>query len=235
MKRIPKTGEFYRDIENKLYQIAAVAEHTETGEELVIYQALYGTYRVYASPLSVFNRKADSSLHPQAQQEYVFEPVKFLAKRRGTPKNFPDKPGGREVSDEEEFLDSGSEFEELLFEDPFDELFHGENRDEEVVRGRDEETKIEINKETEEESHKETEEEAKNEATKWLEYFLDADGYEKQLEILAQMRGKVGQRELGSICLVLGIPVLSGDEDMQMANIIKHLETRMHYDTRRLR
>ena len=59
--------------------------------------------------------------------------------------------------------------------------------------------------------------------------------YEKQLEVLAQMRGKVGKRELDSICLVLGIPASSGDEDSQIFNIKKHLETRMRYDNRRLR
>ena len=67
------------------------------------------------------------------------------------------------------------------------------------------------------------------------EKFLDAESYEKQLEVLAQMRGKVGKRELDSICLVLGIPASSGDEDSQIFNIKKHLETRMRYDNRRLR
>ena len=37
-----------------LYDIKAVAEHTKTGEPLVIYQELYGDRKVYATPIATF-------------------------------------------------------------------------------------------------------------------------------------------------------------------------------------
>lgn len=169
MERKPRAGEFYRHFKGRLYQVIAVATHTETGEELVIYQALYGDFSLYARPLSMFMSRTDREKYPDALQEYRFERVEL------------------------------------------------NNNDEEGqgIENFPEEQEPQVNP--------------------WLERFLEADGYDKQLEALNQMRGKVGQRELDSLYLILDIQPAYGDVEEQLRRIMKDLETRKRYDGSRLR
>lgn len=73
MKHVPQANEIYRHFKGNLYQILTLAQHSETGEMLVIYQAMSGDYKTYARPIEIFLDKLDKVKYPQGNQEYRFE------------------------------------------------------------------------------------------------------------------------------------------------------------------
>ena len=64
-------------MENKyMYRIIGQAIHSETREELMVYQAMYGDKLMFVRPMEMFLEEVDREKYPDIRQKYRFEAVK---------------------------------------------------------------------------------------------------------------------------------------------------------------
>ena len=82
-RQIPEPGQivkhFKREFESQdnmyLYEIVGIAHHSETGEDLMVYRALYGEHKMCARPIDMFMSEVDRTKYPDVKQRYRFEVV----------------------------------------------------------------------------------------------------------------------------------------------------------------
>lgn len=66
-------GGIYRHYKGDYYLVEGIVFHSETGEKLVLYRALYGNCKRYVRPLEMFFSKIDKEKCPAINQEYRFQ------------------------------------------------------------------------------------------------------------------------------------------------------------------
>lgn len=66
-------GTIVRHFKGNLYLFIGIVHHTETGEELVAYKALYGKGKSYVRPKDMFFEKVPLDKENPTGQEYRFQ------------------------------------------------------------------------------------------------------------------------------------------------------------------
>lgn len=80
-------GDIFRHFKDKLYQIVAIAYHSETKEKMVVYQALYDDFKVYVRPYDMFMSEVDHEKYPEVKEKFRF--TKCNAKPGSEPVDVP--------------------------------------------------------------------------------------------------------------------------------------------------
>ena len=227
MERMPQPGEIYQHFKGNLYRVVTLAQHSETGEELVVYQALYGDYRVYARPLSLFVSEVDREKYPHEQAKYRFTlipagvPVRSGELQTGEmgtsfePEGESRRPGDElpQRTADERLRQSGGE----SFRQPADERL----RQLEDVPPR--------------QTGQDPQEEEEFQLDPRLLAFLDADTYEKKLEVFASLYGKADRSMLNTIAVSLDLELEDGTPEEQYDTLKNCLLTLERYECNRLR
>ncbi len=186
MRHNPQPQEMYRHFKGKTYQIRCLAKHSETGEMMVIYQAMYGDFQIYARELSSFMEEVDRKKYPDVTCRYRFE------------------------------------------------LLNAQN---------DCDTEPDVERETVQETVRETVTETKTIETEAEELnidplvlqFLDADSYERRLEILSMLYNRIDDEMINIMAVAVDVEVKEGSIESRYDELRNCLLTFARYECNRLR
>ena len=213
---LPKVHEIYKHFKGNLYQITAIAEHTETGEILVIYQAMYGEFKTYARPLSMFISRVDREKYPEVTQEFRFELQGPEAERQRAALGVPSEAAAdRKVAFVQE--KAAADLKETFVQEKA-------AADRKVASAREKEK-------------------AADQGTAEGEFqldpgvleFLDADSYEEKLNILAGLHHRITDHMLTTMAISCDIEVGEGDIEERYSQLRNCLLTLQKYECKRLR
>ena len=213
----PVPMERYRHFKGQEYQILNLAIKEDTGEILVIYQALYGEFRIYARELNNFLSEVDHAKYPAAGQQYRFEKIE------GEPESTESGADSETIAKHAEHAFEGTM--EAQGDDSKKEPSTLENADAETQKSSADDSRRETGP-SEESSGKElaaTEipaQDAQNmeqdagenlQLDPMLERFLDAASTSERLDTLERMRSHVTKEMIDTMAVVVGVEVAEND------------------------
>lgn len=203
MRNNPRPQEIYRHFKGNLYQICTLAKHSETGEMMVVYQALYDDFQVYVRPLAMFMEEVDRTKYPEVSQKYRFE-LRSAAAAEEKQKTEADAMGKPEEA-----------WETQLQEDWKIQNKSQQNVPESFALEQEEQEELNIDP--------------------LVLEFLDADSYERKLEILSTLHCRIDHEMINIMAVAVDIEVKEGDIEERYEELKNCLLTFEKYECNRLR
>ena len=206
--RTPRPQEIYRHFKGRLYQVLTLARHSETGEMLVVYQALYGGYAVFARPLSMFCSEVDAVKYPGAMQKERFQLWK------GSEEALSLFAGESPVTGNRETRAKQTEEDRQTRAKQSDGMFSQKEKPAEPsVQAAEEEVQLDPR----------------------LLRFLDANRMEEKMEILDSMQGDVTDEMIDIMAISLDTEIVSGEASERIAALRETIQMRLRFESSRLR
>lgn len=238
---MPKPGELYLHFKQKLYQIITVAQHSETRELMVVYQALYGDYRTFVRPLEMFVSKVDQEKYPDVTQYYRFQRVtrEEVMDRglMGQPANeveasTSEKPVSSQPTSAKP--ESVQRVDAAAKEDITPFAPQRTNVSTESTPASASENKV-ADKWAQFKTSPSTAAKEEEEANPLLMKFLDADTYDDKYKVLVEMRSEMSDRLVNDLAVVLDVVIPEGSLDERYAQLKTCVETFRKFEISRLR
>ncbi len=228
MRNNPKPYEIYEHFKGNRYQIITMAQHSETEEDMVVYQALYGEYKMYVRPLSQFMGMVDEKKHPEKNGQYRFQKVtEEMPEEKGQPQTTG-------LATEEKALEAANSISE-------------EKASETVSWASEEETLEAVSGTGEEETLEAVYHAGKAEATEGGETgdevsidpmvmdFLDADTYEERLNILAALHHRITDDMINTMAISVDVEIEDGPIETRYEELKHCIITFQKYQCSRMR
>ena len=206
---IPQANQIYKHFKGNLYRVITVAVHTETEEELVIYQALYGDYKVYARPLSMFMSEVDHEKYPDVIQKMRFEPLEQMVGAVGTSVTVNE----HKAEEIQKKTDTGKMLKEENIEQ-FETADPDKMLKEENIEQPEAADNITIDP--------------------LLEAYLDTDSYREKLNILHGLQHRITEHMLNTMAIVIDFELPEGDIQTKYDALNDCLLTKEKYECSRI-
>lgn len=224
MRDNPKPYEIYRHFKGNTYQILAIAKDSEDGHLIVVYQALYGSYEIYARDLVQFMSPVDRIKYPEAEAQYRFTKVDS-AQPTVNDKN------GHSYSQSDTKTDTGNSDSRSNSKAN---TVHSEGRSDVKVNAEYQSNQSDEKTNT---GHQDDQSDIKVDADYQMdpqvEAFLDADSYEEKLNILAGLHRRITDDMLQIMALTMDIELNPGSTQERYNELKNCLLTRDKFEADR--